>query len=165
MPGQWLLHAAAGFDESPDFALPSPPWPLSVSSGTRHCPPARVCMADRLCRKPISLISHSDVRYRGILAGIDPVASTIQLSNGECRTRSTSFSVQLTTYGKCTLWARSREGEQTFLRGPLHGMKLITDVKELRLTCPRAHKHHVDSSVAFLLISVMSSSRVLGDAY
>ncbi|RPD66521.1 hypothetical protein L227DRAFT_649230 [Lentinus tigrinus ALCF2SS1-6] len=31
--------------------------------------------------KPISLISHSDVRYRGILAGIDPVASTIQLSN------------------------------------------------------------------------------------
>ena len=34
-------------------------------------------------RKPISLISHSDVRYRGILAGIDPHASTIQLSNGE----------------------------------------------------------------------------------
>ena len=33
-------------------------------------------------RKSISLISHSDVRYRGILAGIDPVASTIQLSNG-----------------------------------------------------------------------------------
>ncbi|OBZ65683.1 Dephospho-CoA kinase [Grifola frondosa] len=31
--------------------------------------------------KPISLISHSDVRYRGILAGIDPAASTIQLSN------------------------------------------------------------------------------------
>ncbi|KAI0723832.1 Scd6-like Sm domain-containing protein [Cerioporus squamosus] len=31
--------------------------------------------------KPISLVSHSDVRYRGILAGIDPVASTIQLSN------------------------------------------------------------------------------------
>ncbi|KAH9023982.1 hypothetical protein EDB85DRAFT_2075241 [Lactarius pseudohatsudake] len=27
------------------------------------------------------LISHSDVRYRGILAGIDPAASTIQLSN------------------------------------------------------------------------------------
>lgn len=38
--------------------------------------------ADREHRKPISLISHSDVRYRGILAGIDPVASTIQLSNG-----------------------------------------------------------------------------------
>ena len=36
-----------------------------------------------LRRKPISLISHSDVRYRGILAGIDPAASTIQLSNGE----------------------------------------------------------------------------------
>ena len=34
-------------------------------------------------RKPISLISHSDVRYRGILAGIDPNASTIQLSNGK----------------------------------------------------------------------------------
>ncbi|KAI0027644.1 Scd6-like Sm domain-containing protein [Vararia minispora EC-137] len=31
--------------------------------------------------KPISLVSHSDVRYRGILAGIDPNASTIQLSN------------------------------------------------------------------------------------
>ena len=34
-------------------------------------------------RKPISLVSHSDVRYRGILAGIDPHASTIQLSNGD----------------------------------------------------------------------------------
>ena len=33
-------------------------------------------------RKSISLISHSDVRYRGTLAGIDPGASTIQLSNG-----------------------------------------------------------------------------------
>ncbi|KAG7442469.1 uncharacterized protein BT62DRAFT_996620 [Guyanagaster necrorhizus] len=30
--------------------------------------------------KPISLVSQSDVRYRGILAGIDPNASTIQLS-------------------------------------------------------------------------------------
>lgn len=33
-------------------------------------------------RKPISLISHSDIRYRGTLAGIDPHASTIQLENG-----------------------------------------------------------------------------------
>ncbi len=41
-----------------------------------------VHVAQQPCRKPISLISHSDVRYRGILAGIDPVASTIQLSNG-----------------------------------------------------------------------------------
>ncbi|KAJ7141478.1 Scd6-like Sm domain-containing protein [Mycena epipterygia] len=32
-------------------------------------------------RKPLSLISHSDVHYRGILAGIDPVASTIRLTN------------------------------------------------------------------------------------
>jgi len=31
--------------------------------------------------KPISLISHSDIRYRGILHGIDPVASTISLAN------------------------------------------------------------------------------------
>ncbi|KAH0826884.1 hypothetical protein J3R83DRAFT_4430 [Lanmaoa asiatica] len=38
-------------------------------------------MALSFIGKPISLISHSDVRYRGILAGIDPVASTIQLSN------------------------------------------------------------------------------------
>jgi protein LSM14 len=38
-------------------------------------------MATSYIGKPISLISHSDVRYRGILAGIDPVASTIQLSN------------------------------------------------------------------------------------
>ena len=30
-------------------------------------------------RKPISLISHSDIRHRGTLAGIDPQASTIQL--------------------------------------------------------------------------------------
>jgi hypothetical protein len=40
------------------------------------------CRALTVPRKPISLISHSDVRYRGILAGIDPAASTIQLSNG-----------------------------------------------------------------------------------
>ncbi|KAH6902381.1 Scd6-like Sm domain-containing protein [Coprinopsis sp. MPI-PUGE-AT-0042] len=38
-------------------------------------------MALSFIGKPISLISHSDVRYRGILAGIDPHASTIQLSN------------------------------------------------------------------------------------
>ena len=34
-------------------------------------------------RKAISLLSHSDVRYRGILAGLDPLNSTIQLRNGE----------------------------------------------------------------------------------
>ncbi|VDC06012.1 unnamed protein product [Peniophora sp. CBMAI 1063] len=38
-------------------------------------------MSTTFIGKPISLISHSDVRYRGILAGIDPNASTIQLSN------------------------------------------------------------------------------------
>ncbi|KAI0822779.1 Scd6-like Sm domain-containing protein [Trametes gibbosa] len=38
-------------------------------------------MAASFIGKPISLVSQSDVRYRGILAGIDPVASTIQLSN------------------------------------------------------------------------------------
>ncbi|KZT09586.1 uncharacterized protein LAESUDRAFT_722551 [Laetiporus sulphureus 93-53] len=38
-------------------------------------------MAASFIGKPISLISHSDVRYRGILAGIDPAASTIQLSS------------------------------------------------------------------------------------
>ncbi|KAI0693318.1 Scd6-like Sm domain-containing protein [Cytidiella melzeri] len=38
-------------------------------------------MALSFIGKPISLISHSDVRYRGILAGINPAASTIQLSN------------------------------------------------------------------------------------
>jgi len=31
--------------------------------------------------KPISLISHSDIRYRGILHGIDAAASTISLAN------------------------------------------------------------------------------------
>jgi len=40
-------------------------------------------LTDGELRKPISLISHSDVRYRGTLAGIDPQASTIQLENGE----------------------------------------------------------------------------------
>ncbi|KAK7693927.1 hypothetical protein QCA50_003501 [Cerrena zonata] len=38
-------------------------------------------MALSFIGKPISLVSQSDVRYRGILAGIDPVQSTIQLSN------------------------------------------------------------------------------------
>ena len=31
-------------------------------------------------RKPIYLVSHSDVKYKGILAGIDKANSTIQLS-------------------------------------------------------------------------------------
>ncbi|EAU88913.1 hypothetical protein CC1G_10559 [Coprinopsis cinerea okayama7 len=38
-------------------------------------------MALSFIGKTISLISHSDVRYRGILAGIDPQASTISLQN------------------------------------------------------------------------------------
>ncbi|TDL24696.1 hypothetical protein BD410DRAFT_785388 [Rickenella mellea] len=38
-------------------------------------------MAMSFIGKPISLISHSDVRYRGILAGIDAANSTIQLQN------------------------------------------------------------------------------------
>ncbi|KAF9532805.1 Scd6-like Sm domain-containing protein [Crepidotus variabilis] len=38
-------------------------------------------MALSFIGKPISLISHSDIRYRGTLAGIDPQASTIQLEN------------------------------------------------------------------------------------
>ncbi|KAI5826629.1 hypothetical protein K523DRAFT_374881 [Schizophyllum commune Tattone D] len=38
-------------------------------------------MAQSFIGTPISLISHSDVRYRGILAGIDQVQSTIKLSN------------------------------------------------------------------------------------
>ncbi|KAF9021382.1 hypothetical protein BDZ89DRAFT_1071463 [Hymenopellis radicata] len=36
-------------------------------------------MARSFIGKPISLISHSDVRYRRILAGIDSATSTIQL--------------------------------------------------------------------------------------
>lgn len=65
---------------APQFIISSE-W-LSVSSGTplhTSSPPT----SDHSSRKPISLISHSDVRYRGILAGIDAQASTIQLSNGE----------------------------------------------------------------------------------
>ncbi|EIM89560.1 uncharacterized protein STEHIDRAFT_118741 [Stereum hirsutum FP-91666 SS1] len=38
-------------------------------------------MSTSFIGKTISLISHSDVRYRGVLAGIDPAAATIQLSN------------------------------------------------------------------------------------
>lgn len=60
-------------------------------------------------RKPISLISHSDVRYRGILAGIDPAASTIQLSNGisiSCLSQAPS----VTYCFKCILWGRRPEG-------------------------------------------------------
>ena len=73
-------------------------------------------------RKPISLISHSDVRYRGILAGIDPHASTIQLSNGEFIRLYPKFKwrslVLLSRPGaefflsrvKCTLWEPRRDG-------------------------------------------------------
>lgn len=58
------------------------PWP-PASSGLPLLPsPAGIVTDTARRRKPISLISHSDVRYRGILAGIDPAASTIQLSNG-----------------------------------------------------------------------------------
>lgn len=60
-------------------------WPF-LSSGGSLSPPdilrAWLTTTPFPYRKPISLISHSDVRYRGILAGIDPAASTIQLSNG-----------------------------------------------------------------------------------
>ncbi|EJD02280.1 uncharacterized protein FOMMEDRAFT_168778 [Fomitiporia mediterranea MF3/22] len=38
-------------------------------------------MATSFIGKAISLLSHSDVRYRGILAGLDPSNSTIQLRN------------------------------------------------------------------------------------
>ncbi|KAG6895503.1 hypothetical protein C0993_009505, partial [Termitomyces sp. T159_Od127] len=53
--------------------------------------------------KPISLVSHSDVRYRGILAGIDPAASTIQLSNGP----SLFLLSAATDFAQSTLWAPS----------------------------------------------------------
>ena len=53
-------------------------------------------------RKPISLISQSDVRYRGILAGIDPVQSTIQLSNGTRHEPKNSYLLFLTS-----LWFRA----------------------------------------------------------
>ena len=70
-------------------------------------------------RKPISLISHSDVRYRGILAGIDPQASTIQLSNGEKRflffkIEKVSISFVL-TWGQFILWAPKHGGKATFI--------------------------------------------------
>lgn len=59
-------------------------------------------------RKPISLISHSDVRYRGILAGIDPAASTIQLSNGT----SSLFApvISMPTILQSIQWEQSRGG-------------------------------------------------------
>ena len=77
-------------------------------------------------RKPISLISQSDVRYRGILAGIDPVASTIQLSNGESSSPSTSRRALLTVF-EFTLWGRSHEGEHSVLDYVLKD-EAITDV-------------------------------------
>jgi len=55
------------------FLYSSTPFFFSLNSN--------ITMALSFIGKPISLISHSDVRYRGILAGIDPAASTIQLSN------------------------------------------------------------------------------------
>lgn len=57
-------------------------WPLPSSGLFFLFALCGACTDHPLHRKPISLISHSDVRYRGILAGIDPAASTIQLSNG-----------------------------------------------------------------------------------
>jgi len=64
------------------FVLFSPLSWLSASLGLFHVPLYRLGSCWRSDRKSISLISHSDVRYRGTLAGIDPGASTIQLSNG-----------------------------------------------------------------------------------
>ena len=151
MPGQWLLHAAAGFDESPDFALPSPPWPLSVSSGMSHTLPPRVRALTELSRKPISLISHSDVRYRGILAGIDPVASTIQLSNGTCSNVHLLVAM-LTGTLNSVLYGNGVAKVRFASCRTCRWDEAITDVKELRLTCPRAHNPRVDSSVAFLLM-------------
>lgn len=69
------------------------PWPLaslgSTILQTSQTPPTNATWH----RKPISLISQSDVRYRGTLAGIDPAASTIQLSNGaSCRVQECAIS-------------------------------------------------------------------------
>lgn len=69
--------------------------------------------AERQVRKPISLISHSDVRYRGILAGIDPANSTIQLSNGMPMSGNACI---YSLFVQCIPWGRSRESEQIFLQ-------------------------------------------------
>ncbi len=49
--------------------------------GTIHATP--LFLISGLSRKPISLVSLSDIRYRGILHGIDPANSTISLANGK----------------------------------------------------------------------------------
>ncbi|KXN91470.1 hypothetical protein AN958_00732 [Leucoagaricus sp. SymC.cos] len=69
---------------SPSVSFSFPRWPLALSGVfilLSWLVGSRLTRVFFCFRKPISLISHSDVRYRGILAGIDPVASTIQLSN------------------------------------------------------------------------------------
>jgi hypothetical protein len=74
---------------APSYQIQISSWPFR-SSGSSSLPLPDIVHHDKWAtsspyRKPISLISHSDVRYRGILAGIDPAASTIQLSNGTNR--------------------------------------------------------------------------------
>ena len=149
-PGCYTLLLA--LTRSPDFfVLLSSPWPLSVSSGTRRPSLCRVWDLTSLRRKPISLISHSDVRYRGILAGIDPVASTIQLSNGTCSNVHVLVAM-LTGTLNSVLYGNGVAKVRFASCRTCRWDEAITDVKELRLTCPRAHKPRVDSSVAFLLI-------------
>jgi len=111
---------------------------------------------EREVSKPISLISHSDVRYRGILAGIDPANSTIQLSNGMSipvvdNAFMGSLSVQYFP------WGRSRESEQISLRVFAEEMKLSRMSMSVSSRV-RERTTHVDHSVAFLLTIPFSVS-------
>jgi hypothetical protein len=60
--------------------------------------------------KIINLTSAHDVRYRGVLAGIDPVQHTIQLSNGEGSAFDCDICTDHTAI-KCTPWAQKTGGE------------------------------------------------------
>ena len=109
-----LLETSSRANSDIDQHCDNSEWP-SLSSGAYFYRNESIQPDSLRCRKPISLISHSDVRYRGILAGIDPAASTIQLSNGA------SFLISLGYYGlkgalQYILWGRSRDGECLHLR-------------------------------------------------
>lgn len=144
----------------PIFKTSFPSKDLSPSHGPQfyrvRCLLITALNTEREVRKPISLISHSDVRYRGILAGIDPANSTIQLSNGMLipvagNALMCSLSVQYIP------WGRSRESEQISLRVFAEEMKLLRMLMSVSSRV-RERITHVDYSVAFLLTIPFSVS-------
>ena len=149
------LVVAAGFDDSIHFPLPSTVFvmaALSFIGYARTVPHTHLCADSGLSESQFLLF-----RIRMYDTEVFWRASTLsrqQFNSQMVRRAMHIYSVRVAHCGlflsvlyghrvakvSATVWSTCKCDEP------------ITDVKELRLACPRAHKPRVDSSVAFLLI-------------